>query len=154
MLVERVCGIRWRGRPLPHAGGDDPRVDLDALRVRAVDEGLQRVERRGAHPRDRGTGKAGAIAEAIAAADDLRDDRVHVRGLHVADELIDLRLGVETVPERVHPERAQLAGGRCGDGSVVGSESGRVRRKRASEHQEHDREGTREADAHPFHQNR
>ncbi len=84
-------------------------MDLDALSVRGVDEGLERVE----SGRDRLVHReARPQAEAVAPPDHLSDDRVRVDGLGGRDERVDLPLVVDAFTEGVRPERAELAGGR------------------------------------------
>jgi hypothetical protein len=97
-------------------------MHLDALCVSCRDEGLQGIEPgsdRLVH------GEPRAKAEAVAAPDDLRHDRVGVDGLGRADERIDLALVVDALAERVRPERAELAGrGRRPDRSNLRREGG------------------------------
>jgi hypothetical protein len=83
-------------------------VHLDALRVRLVDERLQRVERGWRDPRLLGARDRCAIAEAVAAAHGLYDDRVEPRRLGRCDDRIDPRRVEEVVTEGVDPVRAEL----------------------------------------------
>ena len=109
MQIEDVVRVLRRRRAVPHGCRDDPRVHLDALRVRGRKEGLERVK----PGRQRLVyGKARAKAEAVPAAYDLGDDRVGVSRLRRADEGVDLRLVVDAFAEGVRPERAELPG-RC-----------------------------------------
>ena len=152
MLVERVRRIRGDGGALPDAGRDEPGVDLDALRVRRVDERLQRVERRRRDPGDRRAREARVVAEAVAAPDDLGHDRVHVGVLHVGHELVDLGLGVDAVAEGVDPERAQLAADRRGgEGAAVGHGRRATSGRRAGQGDKQDSHRPSEPHPHPFH---
>ena len=102
-------------------------MHLDALCVRRIDQGLQRVEPR----RDPfGNRKPRAEAEAIAATHDLRNDGVRVHGLRRRNERIDLSLVEEPFTERIGPERAELARRR---GSHVRADFLRDRSERAGD---------------------
>ena len=79
--VERMVRRRRRSAASPDRRRDHPGMHLEALRVRLLDQGLQRVERCGVDARLLSARCERAIAEAVAAADDLRDDRVHVKRL-------------------------------------------------------------------------
>ena len=104
--IEDVVRIVRRRRAVPDGGGDDPCVDLDPLSVRRLDERLERIET-GSDTRI-GHRHARAEAEAIAATNDLGDDRIGMGGPGRGDERAYLRLVVEALAERVRPERAKL----------------------------------------------
>ena len=93
----------------PERRRDDPGVDFDALRVRLVDERLQRIEREWREAGLIGARHRRAVAETVAAPDDLRDDRIQVRGLRRGDDRVDARRIEQVVAERVDPVRAELA---------------------------------------------
>ena len=89
VLVEGVRGV-FRGREaVPDGGGDDPGVHLDTLRVRLGDQVGERIEP-GRHGGVVGAGHGGVVAVAVAAPPHLGEQHVHVRGLRVGHEFVDL----------------------------------------------------------------
>ena len=134
--VEDMGRLAWRRRAVPHRGGDDPGVHLDAAGVRRGDERVQRVEGRrrdvDLRPRDRCP-----QAEAVAAPHHLGDDGVEVRGAGRGDERVDLGLIADALAERVGPERAELPADRRRGARAE------LRRKRGEDARE-EREGGRE----------
>src|SRR5919106_2830895 len=99
MPVEDVLRIERRDGAVPDRRGDDPGVDLDAFRVRLGDEGVERIERQSYDVRLRPRHHR-AIAEAVAAATDLHNEGVEVRGFRLRDELCDLRVAKDAFAER------------------------------------------------------
>src|SRR5207245_3654484 len=69
--VEGMVWLRRGCGALPDRGRDDPGVDLDAARVRLVDERLERVERRRVDTELVGARRERSVAQAVAAAHDL-----------------------------------------------------------------------------------
>jgi len=82
--------------------------DLDALRVRLVDQRLQRIEGKGATPVDPCAARTRGCRSSPR-ANSLHDDRVQVRGLVPDDDRIDARRIEQVVAEGVDPVRAELA---------------------------------------------
>ena len=106
--VEDVVRVERRRDAVPDGGGDDPGVHLDALGVRLGDERVERVVWEWCDAGLRARHHC-AVAEAVAAASDLHDECVEVRGLRGRDELRNLHLVEDAFAECVHPERAELA---------------------------------------------
>ena len=106
MKKEDVTRVLGRRGAVPHRIRDHPRVHLDTLPMRRVDERLQGIESRSDRLVDR---EARSKAEAVAAAHDLSHDRVRVRRLRRGQQRVDLRLVVEALAEGIRPEGAELA---------------------------------------------
>ena len=129
--VEHVRRVGWGSVPAPDRRRDDPGVDLDPVGVCLVYQCLEGIERGGVEARLLGAGGRGAVAEAIATADDLGHDRVGVDGLRGRDDIVDLARRVHAVAERVDPIGPELAlcdggGGDRTAGLVKGGGRGRA----------------------------